>query len=81
MQTFLLSTYQLFWQVITVRPFVTFTNRLGQDIFLKLSSEDEPKVLRASDARASFVYRDTGGPDELQVSGFSMLCYLNLKLI
>ncbi|XP_015084887.1 uncharacterized protein LOC107028368 [Solanum pennellii] len=54
-------------KVITVRPFVTFTNRLGQDIFLKLSSEDEPKVLRASDVRASFVYRDTGGPDELQV--------------
>ncbi|CAN4127752.1 unnamed protein product [Withania somnifera] len=54
-------------KVITVRPFVTFTNRLGQDIFLKLSSEDEPKVLRASDARASFVYRDTGGHNELQV--------------
>ncbi|OIT20385.1 hypothetical protein A4A49_38349 [Nicotiana attenuata] len=54
-------------KVITVRPFVTFTNRLGQDIFLKLSSEDEPKVLRASDARVSFIYRVTGGPDELQV--------------
>ncbi|XP_060207492.1 uncharacterized protein LOC132635217 [Lycium barbarum] len=54
-------------KVITVRPFVTFTNRLGEDLLLKLSSEDEPKVLRASDARASFVYRDTGGPDELQV--------------
>nr|XP_016473057.1 PREDICTED: uncharacterized protein LOC107795012 [Nicotiana tabacum] len=54
-------------KVITIRPFVTFTNRLGQDIFLRLSSEDEPKVLRASDARVSFIYRDTGGPDELQV--------------
>ncbi|KAF8380627.1 hypothetical protein HHK36_028116 [Tetracentron sinense] len=54
-------------KVISVRPFMTFTNRLGQDIFIKLSSEDEPKVLRTSDSRVSFVYRDTGQPDKLQV--------------
>ncbi|KAG4987653.1 hypothetical protein JHK85_030636 [Glycine max] len=53
--------------VISVRPFMTFTNRLGQDIFLKLSTEDEPKVLRASDSRVYFVCRGTGGPEKLQV--------------
>ncbi|KAF6135497.1 hypothetical protein GIB67_015350 [Kingdonia uniflora] len=54
-------------KVISVRPFMTFTNRTGQDIFLKLSSEDEQKVLRASDSRVSFVYRESGGTDKLQV--------------
>ncbi|KAK4262505.1 hypothetical protein QN277_028058 [Acacia crassicarpa] len=54
-------------KVITVRPFMTFTNRLGQDLFLKLSSEDEPKVLHSSDSRISFLYRGTGGPEKLQV--------------
>ncbi|OVA12725.1 Pleckstrin homology domain [Macleaya cordata] len=54
-------------KVISVRPFMTFTNRIGQDIFIKLSSEDEPKVLRTSDSRVSFVYRKTEGPDKLQV--------------
>lgn len=49
---------------------MTFTNRLGQDIFLKLSTEDEPKVLRASDSRVYFVCRGTGGPEKLQV-GYS----------
>ncbi|KAI3918587.1 hypothetical protein MKX01_041907, partial [Papaver californicum] len=54
-------------KVISVRPFMTFTNRIGQDIFVKLSSEDDPKVLRASDSRVSFVYRKTEGSDRLQV--------------
>lgn len=47
---------------------MTFTNRLGQIIYLKLSSEDEPKSLRVSDTRASFVYRESGRPNEIQVS-------------
>lgn len=54
-------------KIISVRPFMTFTNRLGQDIFIKLSTEDEPKVLRASDSRMSFVCRGAGGPEKLQV--------------
>ncbi|KAJ0048722.1 hypothetical protein Pint_15724 [Pistacia integerrima] len=54
-------------KVISVRPFMTFTNRLGQDIFIKLNGEDEPKVLRASDSRVSFVCRETTGTDKLQV--------------
>ncbi|KAL2348225.1 hypothetical protein Fmac_002225 [Flemingia macrophylla] len=54
-------------QVISVHPFMTFTNRLGQDIFIKLSPEDEPKVLRASDSRIYFVCRGIGGPEKLQV--------------
>ena len=55
-------------QVITVRPYMTFTNRLGQDMYIKLSSEDEPKVLCTSDSRVSFVHCENGGMDKLQVS-------------
>lgn len=61
---------QFSFQVISVRPFMTFTNRIGQDIFLKLSAEDEPKVLHPSDSRISFVYRGTVGSEKLQV-GYS----------
>ncbi|KAK2999891.1 hypothetical protein RJ639_022624 [Escallonia herrerae] len=56
-------------KVISVRPFMTFTNRLGEDIFVKFNSEDQPKVLRASDVRVSFVYRETDGPNKLQACG------------
>jgi len=55
-------------QIISVRPFMTFTNRLGQDIFIKLSTEDEPKILHASDSRTSFVCRGAGEPEKLQVA-------------
>ncbi|BFG31191.1 hypothetical protein CerSpe_174650 [Prunus speciosa] len=54
-------------KVISVRPYMTFTNRLGQDIYIKLCNEDEPKVLRATDSRVSFVHRKSDGPDKLQV--------------
>ncbi|GAV77402.1 PH domain-containing protein/DUF946 domain-containing protein/DUF1162 domain-containing protein/Chorein_N domain-containing protein, partial [Cephalotus follicularis] len=54
-------------KVISVRPFMTFTNRVGQDIFIKLNSKDEPKVLHASDARVSFACCETDGTDKLQV--------------
>ena len=59
---------------------MTFTNRLGQDIFIKLSTEDEPKVLHASDSRVSFVCRGIGGPEKLQVgySSYSIHCCNNL---
>ncbi|KAL3499805.1 hypothetical protein ACH5RR_038898 [Cinchona calisaya] len=53
-------------KVISIRPYMTFTNRLGENIFIKLSSEDEPKILHAWDARVSFVYREAG-PMVLQV--------------
>uniref|UniRef100_A0A6N2K527 PH domain-containing protein n=1 Tax=Salix viminalis TaxID=40686 RepID=A0A6N2K527_SALVM len=54
-------------KIIYVRPFMTFTNRLGQDMFIKLNSEDEPKVLRASDSRIAFAYRKTTETDKIQV--------------
>ncbi|XP_050223282.1 uncharacterized protein LOC126673249 [Mercurialis annua] len=54
-------------KVISVRPFMTFTNRLGQDIYVKLSSCDEPKILRAYDSRTSFVYHKESETDKLQV--------------
>lgn len=46
---------------------MTFTNRLGRDIYIKLCSEDEPKVLHPCDSRISFVYRESDGPNNLQV--------------
>ncbi|KAL1194607.1 hypothetical protein V5N11_031431 [Cardamine amara subsp. amara] len=53
-------------KIISVRPFITFTNRIGEDIYIKLNSADEPKVLHAYDSRVSFVFQPSGR-DELQV--------------
>lgn len=53
-------------KIISVRPFMTFTNRIGEDIYIKLNSADEPKVLHAYDSRVSFVFQPSGR-DELQV--------------
>nr|CAB3500118.1 unnamed protein product [Digitaria exilis] len=53
-------------KVINVRPYMTFTNRIGQDLYIKLSVEDEPKVLHAYDWRVSFMYSE-GDTDKLQV--------------
>lgn len=61
------SSYQAVpTKVIHVRPYITFTNRAGQDLYLKLSIEDEPKVLHAYDWRVSFMY-SKGTTDKLQV--------------
>ncbi|XP_023553987.1 uncharacterized protein LOC111811402 [Cucurbita pepo subsp. pepo] len=54
-------------KVISVRPFMTFTNRLGHDIFIKLSDEDETKVLHPCDSRMSFAFLKTDGHDKFQV--------------
>lgn len=54
-------------KVISVRPYITFTNRVGENLFLKLSSGDEPKILWMTDARVSFACCDTGGLNKLQV--------------
>ncbi|MQL75897.1 hypothetical protein Taro_008256 [Colocasia esculenta] len=54
-------------KVISVRPFMTFTNRIGQDIFIKFGDEDQQKVLHPSDSRVSFVYSGTEGSERLQV--------------
>ncbi|KAL0296337.1 UNVERIFIED_CONTAM: hypothetical protein Sradi_6685800 [Sesamum radiatum] len=54
-------------KVICVRPFMTFTNRVGQNMFLKFSSEDEPRILWVSDTRVSFIHHKTDGPTEIQV--------------
>uniref|UniRef100_A0A0D9XMK5 PH domain-containing protein n=1 Tax=Leersia perrieri TaxID=77586 RepID=A0A0D9XMK5_9ORYZ len=61
------SSYQAVpTKVIYVRPYMTFTNRAGQDLYIKLSVGDEPKVLHANDWRVSFMYSE-GGPEKLQV--------------
>lgn len=67
--TLAFKTFYSLFQVINIRPFMTFTNRLGEDIFIKFSSEDDPKMLHPTDSRIPFIYRETGGPDKLQVSG------------
>ncbi|KAK8614167.1 hypothetical protein V6N13_122539 [Hibiscus sabdariffa] len=54
-------------KVITVRPYITFTNRFGRDIYIKLSSEDESYILCASDTRISFVHCENDGTDKLQI--------------
>ncbi|CAA6669756.1 unnamed protein product [Spirodela intermedia] len=48
-------------------PYMTFTNRVGQDIFIKFSAEDQQKVLHASDSRVSFIYSEMGEAEKLQV--------------
>ncbi|XP_062205491.1 uncharacterized protein LOC133907454 isoform X2 [Phragmites australis] len=61
------SSYQAVpTKVIHVRPYTTFTNRVGQDLYIKLSVGDEPKVLHAYDWRVSFMYTE-GDTDKLQV--------------
>ena len=60
-------------QVISVQPYMTFTNRIGQNMYVKLSTGDEPKVLHASDSRVSFVYREVDDPMKLQVGGLLTL--------
>uniref|UniRef100_A0A0E0R2L4 PH domain-containing protein n=1 Tax=Oryza rufipogon TaxID=4529 RepID=A0A0E0R2L4_ORYRU len=61
------SSYQAVpTKVIYVRPYITFTNRAGQDFYIKLSAEDEPKVLHAHDWRVSFMHSE-GGTEKLQV--------------
>ncbi|KAK3153327.1 hypothetical protein QOZ80_2BG0170820 [Eleusine coracana subsp. coracana] len=61
------SSYQAVpTKVIQIRPYTTFTNRVGQDLYIKLSARDEPKVLHAYDWRVSFMYSEGDG-DKLQV--------------
>ncbi|XP_039123130.1 uncharacterized protein LOC120259563 isoform X5 [Dioscorea cayenensis subsp. rotundata] len=53
-------------KVISIRPFMTFTNRLGENIYLKFSIGDQQKVLSPSDSTVSFIYHE-GEQEKLQV--------------
>ncbi|KAG0474784.1 hypothetical protein HPP92_014470 [Vanilla planifolia] len=56
MRIFIFSKHRLHEAVPTkVRPFMAFTNRLGEDLFIILNSEDQLKILHASDARVAFM--------------------------
>lgn len=46
---------------------MTFTNRLGEDLYIKFGVGDQPKVLHKTDSTVSFIYSEAGGPDKLQV--------------
>lgn len=54
-------------KVISICPYMTFTNMLGEDIYIKFGVEDQHKVLHKTDSRVSFVYFEAGGPDKLQI--------------
>ncbi|KAK1261313.1 hypothetical protein QJS04_geneDACA008707 [Acorus gramineus] len=54
-------------KVISVRPYMTFTNRMGRDIFIKFSDGEQPKILHAYDARVAFVHCRTGSTDKFQI--------------
>ncbi|XP_073111690.1 uncharacterized protein [Elaeis guineensis] len=54
-------------KVISIRPYMTFTNRLGEDLYIRFGVGDEPKVLHKTDSRVSFIYSEGGGPDKVQV--------------
>ncbi|KAJ0977669.1 hypothetical protein J5N97_013143 [Dioscorea zingiberensis] len=53
-------------KVISIRPFMTSTNRIGQNIYLKFNAGDQPKILSASDSIVSFTYCE-GEQEILQV--------------
>ncbi|ERN15489.1 uncharacterized protein LOC18443778 [Amborella trichopoda] len=54
-------------KVLCIRPYMTFTNRIGQDMYIKLGTMDFPKVLRASDLRVSFMTRAMEESEKLQI--------------
>ena len=51
-----------------LRPYITFTNRLGEVIFLKQANTDEPKMLNPFDYRTMFPCPQTDESEGLQVS-------------
>lgn len=54
-------------KVICVHPYMTFTNRTGQCLYIKLNSNDQPKPLHASDWRVAYCMADTEETEKLQV--------------
>lgn len=54
-------------KVICVRPYMTFTNRTGQCLYIKMHNNDEPKSLHASDWRVAYCMVDTEEREKLQV--------------
>ncbi|KAJ0970742.1 hypothetical protein J5N97_018701 [Dioscorea zingiberensis] len=66
-------------KVISIRPFMTFTNRIGQNIYLKFNAGDQPKILSASDSIVSFTYCE-GEQEKLQVKldGTDWCCPLEI---
>lgn len=54
-------------KVLVFRPYMTFTNRLGESVYLKQKDSDEQRTLKPSDWRAAFPLRVTEDPDILQV--------------
>ncbi len=54
-------------QVVRIRPYMTFTNRLGQELILRQNGVNQARTLKASDSRVSFPFQETENPIMLQV--------------
>ncbi|KAJ7562087.1 hypothetical protein O6H91_03G054700 [Diphasiastrum complanatum] len=54
-------------KVICIRPYTTFTNRLGQALFLKQTVNDQTNVLHPYDWRVSYPLPMSDGAESLQI--------------
>ncbi|CAM6084054.1 unnamed protein product [Calypogeia fissa] len=54
-------------RVIRIRPYIVFTNRIGEALHLKQEQSDDSRILQASDWRVSFSFPAADGPEILQI--------------
>jgi vacuolar protein sorting-associated protein 13A/C len=54
-------------KVVRIRPYMTFTNRLGQELILRQNSVNQARTLKASDSRVSFPFQETENAIMLQI--------------
>ncbi|KAI5072395.1 hypothetical protein GOP47_0012501 [Adiantum capillus-veneris] len=54
-------------KILLLRPYTTYTNRLGEPLWLSQTPSDEPKTLAPSDWRVNFPLPVTDEPERLQV--------------
>ncbi|XP_024524741.1 uncharacterized protein LOC9654875 isoform X2 [Selaginella moellendorffii] len=54
-------------KVVTIRPFITFTNRFGAELFMKQASQEEPCKLNSYDWRTAFPVSSISETLSLQV--------------
>ncbi|MCO5611230.1 hypothetical protein L7F22_065481 [Adiantum nelumboides] len=54
-------------KILLLRPYITYTNRLGEPLVLIQTPSDEPKTLSPSDWRVNFPLPVTDEPERLQV--------------
>lgn len=57
-------------QVVKLRPYTLFTNRLGVALRLKQAGVDQSMTLQPWDWRTTFAFKEVENPLRLQVRGF-----------